>query len=58
MAIKMCKKVGIEVEFIGGYCELAEECAEDSTIECGQCSPAKLKAGNKLIKNYCKTLLI
>ena len=57
MIRRICKKVGIAVEFVGGYCELAEECANDTTIKCGQCSPAKIKAGNKLIKIYCKSLL-
>ncbi len=57
MAIKYCEKVGITVESIAGYCELAEECAEDSTIKCGQCSPAKIEAGNKLIKRYWESLL-
>jgi len=47
----------MKVEFISGYCELAEECAQNPNIKCGQCSPDKIIAGNIAIKKYCKNLL-
>lgn len=57
MTIRNCKKVEMKVEFISGYCELAEECAQNPNIKCGQCSPDKIIAGNIAIKKYCKNLL-
>lgn len=51
MPIRMCKKIGMTVEF-SGYCEFAEECINDININCTQCTPAIIRAGIKAIKEY------